>query len=65
MEPLKVRHVEVDIYTNEQAKKMLLLVQNTSLEIPVKLGLYLGLRRGEINGLKWKNVDLQKRNYIF
>ena len=29
----------------------------TQLEVPVKLAAYLGLRRGEVLGLKWEHVD--------
>ena len=33
-------------------------VENTMLELPVKLAAYLGLRRSEICGLRWESVDL-------
>lgn len=29
------------------------------MELPVKLAAYLGLRRSEICGLRWENVDLE------
>lgn len=48
-------------YTKEQLNKLLEMVVDTKLELPVFLGGYLGLRRGEITGLKWKNVDLENR----
>ena len=31
----------------------------TQLEVPVKLAAYLGLRRGEVLGLKWEHVDFE------
>jgi integrase len=40
----------------ELSKKILALVKNTDLEIPVVLALRCGLRISEVCGLKWKNV---------
>jgi integrase len=48
-------------YTKEQLSTLLALVRNTKLEIPVFLAGYLGLRREEITGLRWKYVDLEQR----
>lgn len=40
-------------------------IEGHPLEIPVKIAGYLGLRRGEINGLKWQDVDFDnKQLYI-
>ncbi|MCX7746901.1 MAG: site-specific integrase [Clostridia bacterium] len=47
-------------YNEEQMKTLLSKVKDTRLEIPVFLGLILGLRRSEICGLQWQNVDLIK-----
>lgn len=34
-------------------------VEGTQLEVPVKLAVYLGLRRGEVLGLKWEHIDFK------
>lgn len=34
-------------------------VEGTKLELPVTLAVYLGLRRGEVLGLRWKDVDFE------
>ena len=45
-------------YTPEQLARLFSLTADRPLEPVVKLAGYLGLRRSEICGLKWDNVDL-------
>ena len=47
-------------YNPEQLGRLLTLVEGTELELPVKLAGYLGLRRSEITGLRWCDVDLAR-----
>lgn len=58
--PKKIRH-EAHIYTPEELQKLFSLVEGNRLEVPVKLGAYLGLRREEICGLKWDDIDWDNR----
>ena len=52
-------------YTVEQVQRILDLMQNTEIYICVLLGALCGLRRGEMTGLRWQDVDLgAKRAYI-
>jgi integrase len=44
--------------TSEQARKLLLAAQDDRLYALYVLALYLGLRRGELLGLRWEDVDL-------
>lgn len=46
-------------YTPEQLQKLFVLTAGRSLEPVVKLAGYLGMRRSEICGLRWDNVDLE------
>lgn len=46
-------------YTTEQLRQLFRAVEGTPMEPAVKLAGYLGLRRSEICGLKWENVDLE------
>lgn len=48
-----------EIYTEEQMIKLLTLVRGTFDEICIVLAGYVGLRRGEIFGLKWKDIDYE------
>lgn len=48
-------------YNNSQMNDLLVKVSGTNIELPVYLAVYLGLRRSEIAGLKWDNVDLEQR----
>lgn len=61
IKPIKVPDREATVYTVEQLQTLFRLSEGTSLEIVVKLGGYLGLRRGEIGGLKWQSVDMANR----
>lgn len=58
--PKKIWH-EASIYNPEQLQKLFEIVRGDRLEIAVKLGAYLGLRRKEICGLKWRDIDFQRR----
>ena len=57
--PPKKKQQEAKFYTPEQLGQLLLLVQGTRLELAVNLCAYLGLRRGELCGLCWDNVDFE------
>ena len=44
-------------YNPQQLRRLFQLVEGSWLEVVVKLAGYLGLRRSEICGLKWKHID--------
>ena len=50
--------VEVSYYTPARLGQLLQAVKGDPLEIPVRLACFLGLRRSEILGLRWRDVDL-------
>ncbi len=54
--PKKIRH-EAKIYTPQQLQKLISICEGHRLETVIKLGSYLGLRREEICGLKWQDID--------
>ena len=46
-----------DFYLADEATELLEVAVGTKLEIAVLFGLFYGLRRSEIVGLKWQNID--------
>jgi integrase len=48
-------------YTKDELNTLLASVRDSQLELPVNLAGYLGLRREEIIGLKWKNINFNQR----
>ncbi|MEA4921384.1 MAG: site-specific integrase [Clostridiaceae bacterium] len=47
-------------YTAQQANTLLSTVKGTTIEPAVILGLFYGLRRSEVLGLRWCDVDFEK-----
>lgn len=52
-----------DPYTPEQVKSLMERVEGTLWEMPVVLGSLYGMRRSEILGLRWQNVDLENNTF--
>lgn len=48
------------IYTLEQLNQLVKICKNTPLEVPVTLTVRYGLRRSEILGLRWQDIDFEK-----
>ena len=57
VDPVAVRHRIVDTYTEEEVQALLVSIANDRLAHAWELAL-CGLRRGEIAGLRWVDVDL-------
>ena len=57
--PPKKRQREAKFYTPEQLGTLLDKAVGTRLELPVFICAYLGLRRGELCGLRWSDIDLE------
>ncbi|MEA4827195.1 MAG: site-specific integrase [Clostridium sp.] len=55
----KVKKFEATVLEPKDVKRLLNAVKNTRFEVPTNLALSLGLRLGEILGLRWSDVDFQ------
>lgn len=57
-DPPRQRRVEGRSLTVEQAQALVAAARGHRLEATITVGLSLGLRRGELLGLRWEDVDL-------
>jgi integrase len=58
--PTRQRH-EFDTFTIEQARSFLKAVRGDRLEALYVLAITTGMRQGELLGLRWQDVDLERR----
>ena len=58
VDPPRVERKEMTILSPDETRKLLESISHTRLYIIVLLAVTTGMRRGEILGLRWRNVDL-------
>ena len=56
----KIEEYNAEIYTDEEIQLAINTARGTSAFLLVFLGLAVGLRRGELDALKWQHIDLTK-----
>ncbi|MBP2028497.1 integrase [Acetoanaerobium pronyense] len=61
MKPVDDKVMVYSIYTADKIFNLLDILDGMKIDIPVCLAGFLGLRRGEVAGLKWKNVFFDQR----
>lgn len=57
----KIKTPKRSFYDVESLTKLMRAVEGERLELAFKLAGYLGLRREEVCGLKWENIDFQRK----
>ena len=57
----KIKKTEANFLNKDEVAKMLEAFKGNDVYIPTLLAVGLGLRRGEILGLQWKDFDFEKR----
>jgi len=60
IDPPKKVKFDYKVYDTLQMKKLLQGIKNTSIALPILMACTTGMRRGELCGLQWKDVDLDK-----
>jgi integrase len=60
VEPPKSRRTEVQPFTEQEARTLLAAAQGDRLEALYAVALTLGLRQGELLGLRWEDLDLDR-----
>lgn len=58
VDPPRAIRREMNVLDHTQAAQLIRAAEGTSLHMPIFLGLATGMRRGEILGLRWKDLDL-------
>jgi len=56
----RVEDTEINPLSLEQIKALLVVSQGHSMEMLLTLALATGMRRGELMGLKWQDIDFEK-----
>ena len=57
MDRISLKKKEHEFMNTQEIAELCNSVAGTKLELPVTLAVYLGLRRGEVLGLRWQDVD--------
>ena len=56
----KVQKYTAEVYDEKEVQALLNAIKGTDMELPLMIDINLGLRRGELLGLKWKHIDFEK-----
>lgn len=61
VEPPKPKKYEAKFLDDEQTNLIINKIKDTDIYIPVIIAIYTGMRRGEVLGLSWQNVNFEKK----
>lgn len=61
VEPPKPKKYEAKFLDDEQTNLIINKIKDTDIYIPVIIAIYTGMRRGEVLGLSWQNINFEKK----
>lgn len=61
VEPPKPKKYKAKFLDDKQTNLLIEKVENSDIYIPVIIAIFTGMRRGEVLGLSWQNVNLEKK----
>lgn len=64
VEKPKRQRAQISYYSEQEARQLVDAVKGTKLELVVTLTLAYGLRRSEVLGLRWQDVDFDKQTIL-
>jgi integrase len=64
LKPLRLQKPSFDCLKEEEAKRLLAAMTSTRWRAMATLALHTGLRRGELFGLRWQDVELENANLV-
>lgn len=57
----KAGNYKAEVYSPDELTHLLQVAKDTDMELPVALAAVMGLRRGEVLGLRWCDIDFDKK----
>jgi len=59
--PIKTRKYRGEVYTSDDLQKLFAVIKGSEFELAIILASSLGLRRGEILGMAWNQIDFSNK----
>src|SRR5262249_37757410 len=60
VKPPKVERKQMNVLDTNATAALIEAARDTTLSVPILLGVTTGMRRGEVVALRWRHVDLDK-----